>query len=261
MIRNPILKVLSVMRSHRVQALLMGGQACIFYGAAEFSRDIDILLLAEPGALNPLLRALRKLKAECIAVPPFSADYLRRGHGVHFRCHHPETKGMRIDVMSVLRGLDPFPKLWQRRTTVRISSRQVFDLLSLPDLVKAKKTQRDKDWPMIRRLVEAHYVQNQQRPTSAQISFWLKEARTPPLLIEVANRFPKVLPSCLCHRPLLSLAIPKNEPALTNAMDKEEKKVREVDRIYWEPLRKELEALRHPMNNVIKCDRRREWQP
>ena len=39
LIRNPILKVLSSIRQHRVQALLMGGQACVFYGAAEFSRD------------------------------------------------------------------------------------------------------------------------------------------------------------------------------------------------------------------------------
>jgi len=224
----------------------MGGQACIFYGAAEFSRDIDILLLAESGSLNPLLRALKELRAECIAVPPFSADYLRRGHAVHFRCRHPEAKGMRIDVMSVLRGLDPFPMLWQRRTSVRISARQIFDLLSLPDLVKAKKTQRDKDWPMIRRLVEAHYAQNQQRPSLEQISFWLQEARTPSLLIEVANRYPKALSSCLAHRPLLSLADQKTEADLTRALDEEEKKVREADRIYWEPLRKELEALRHP---------------
>jgi hypothetical protein len=27
------------MRAHHVRALLMGGQACVFYGAAEFSRD------------------------------------------------------------------------------------------------------------------------------------------------------------------------------------------------------------------------------
>ncbi len=191
------------------------------------------------------------MKAECIAVPPFSADYLRRGHGVHFRCHHPEAKGVRIDVLSVLRGLDPFPKLWQRRTTVRISSRQVFDLLSLPDLVKAKKTQRDKDWPMIQRLVEAHYAQNQQRPISEQILFWLGEARTPSLLIEVANRFPKVLPACFARRPLLSLAVQGNEKRLTSALDKEEKREREADQIYWEPLRKELEALCHPMNKVV----------
>jgi len=250
LIRNPILKVLSVMRSYHVQFLLMGGQACIFYGAAEFSRDIDILLLAKPGSLEPLSLALRELKAECIAVPPFSADYLRRGHGVHFRCHHPEANGMRIDVMSVLRGLDHFPKLWKRRTTVRISSRQVFDLLSLPDLVKAKKTQRDKDWPMIQRLVEAHYTQNQQRPTSEQILFWLKEARTPSLLIKVANRFPKAFAKCRSQRPLLSLAVLRNEAELTRALYEEEKSEREADQIYWEPLRKELESLRHPIHKV-----------
>ena len=57
------------------------------------------------------------------------------------------------------------------------------DLLALPDLVQAKKTQRDKDWPMIRRLVEAHYFQNNTKPNSAQIRFWLQELRTPQLLV------------------------------------------------------------------------------
>jgi len=36
--RNPILKVLSSIQTHRVQALLMGGHSCVFSGAAEFSR-------------------------------------------------------------------------------------------------------------------------------------------------------------------------------------------------------------------------------
>jgi hypothetical protein len=31
---------------------------------------------------------------------------------------------------------------------------------SLPDLLRAKRTQRDKDWPMTARLLEAHYYQN-----------------------------------------------------------------------------------------------------
>ena len=35
---NPILKVLSTLALHRVRHLLMGGQACVLYGAAEFSR-------------------------------------------------------------------------------------------------------------------------------------------------------------------------------------------------------------------------------
>ena len=42
---NPILKVLSTLTAHRVRYLLMGGQACVFYGAAEFSRDTDVVML------------------------------------------------------------------------------------------------------------------------------------------------------------------------------------------------------------------------
>jgi hypothetical protein len=42
LIPNPIRKVLSSMRAHRVRALLMGGQACVFYGAAEFSHDMPL---------------------------------------------------------------------------------------------------------------------------------------------------------------------------------------------------------------------------
>ena len=38
------------MRVHRVRALLMGGQACVFYGAAEFSRDTDFAVLADARA-------------------------------------------------------------------------------------------------------------------------------------------------------------------------------------------------------------------
>ena len=45
---NPILKVLSTLGSHRVRYLLIGGQACVLYGAAEFSRDTGVAVLAEP---------------------------------------------------------------------------------------------------------------------------------------------------------------------------------------------------------------------
>ena len=78
----------------------MGGQACVFYGAAEFSRDTDLAILANSENLSRLKNALEDLQATVIAVPPFEAKYLRKGHAVHFRCHHPEASGMRIDVMK-----------------------------------------------------------------------------------------------------------------------------------------------------------------
>jgi len=76
------------MRAHRVRALLMGGQACVFYGAAEFSRDTDLAIVADAANVARLRRALEDLQAEVIAVPPFELRYLRRGHAIHFRCRH-----------------------------------------------------------------------------------------------------------------------------------------------------------------------------
>ena len=71
MIPNPIRKVLSSIQTHRVRALvfhsaqdsrlktqdaklLTGGQACVFYGAAEFSRDTALALLANAANLSRL---------------------------------------------------------------------------------------------------------------------------------------------------------------------------------------------------------------
>ncbi len=242
---NPIHKVLSTLRSHRVQFLLMGGQACVFYGAAEFSRDTDIAILAEVRNLQRLSRALNELKAKCIAVPPFSIKYLKRGHAIHFRCYHPEAKGIRIDVMSVMRGVVPFTKLWQRRTTIEIASGKRYDLISLPDLVQAKKTQRDKDWPMTRRLVEAHYIQYRKMPTPEQVDFWLKELRTPSLLIKLAKKYSARLSVLRKQRPLLTLAASRDTSGLERALEDEEKLEREDDRNYWLPLIAELEQMRH----------------
>lgn len=157
MIPNPIVKVLSTLFFHGVRHLLMGGQACVFYGAAEFSRDCDIVLFADDANLDRLRAALDELRAKCIAIPPFDLRYLERGHAVHFRCEHDEARGMRLDVMTRMRGVDEFEALWDRRTTLADDAGLRFDLLGIHDLVKAKKTQRNRDWPMIQRLIEAQF--------------------------------------------------------------------------------------------------------
>jgi len=72
----------------------MGGQACVLYGAAEFSRDADFAILASPANLLRLRRALADLSAEVTAVPPFELKFLRKGHAIHFRCQHPEAVGL-----------------------------------------------------------------------------------------------------------------------------------------------------------------------
>jgi len=245
LIPNPIRKVLSTLSTHEVRCLLMGGQACVLYGGAEFSRDTDLVVLSEPANLDRLRAAMRGLRAERIAVPDLSQEHLQRGHAVHFRCRHPDVDGIRIDVMSVLRGVAPFEDLWRRRTTVTLDEGPACEVLALPDLVRAKKTQRDKDWPMIRRLIEAHYAQHQAAPSEEQVDFWFAEARTPSMLIDLAERFPERAHRISCERSAVAPAINRDADAVEAALEDEERHERHLDRQYWKPLRTELEAMRH----------------
>ena len=233
------------MAARQVRALLMGGQACVFYGAAEFSRDTDLLILADAENLQRLEAALQDLQAHRIAVPPLAAEYLERGHAVRFRCQHPEAADMRVDVMSRLRGVEPFPVLWERRTTITDADGFAHELLALPDLVQAKKTQRSKDWPMLRRLLEAHYLQHRSTPNNERVRFWLRELRTPELLIEASQTWPESAAAMTGERPLLRLARQEMLTELEAALLAEELAERQRDRLHWQPLKAELERLRH----------------
>ena len=125
------------------------------------------------------------------------------------------------------------------RSEARLTPNPIHKVLS------TLSTQRDKDWPMLRRLVEAHYATHCAQPSCEQVRFWLREARTPALLVGVAQSYPDYLERALRRRPLLSLARDALVPALEEALAAEERRERERDRLYWEPLRGELEAMRH----------------
>ena len=219
----------------------MGGQACVFYGAAEFSRDLDLLVLTDPANMALLRAALDDLQARPIAVPPFEDAYLERGHALHCRCAREDVAGLRIDLMASLRGVDRFEDLWERRTTIEVDGEPI-DLLSAADLVLAKKTQRDKDWPMIQRLVEQSYFHDEQSDDSALVEFWLRELRTPELLIRVAARHPQSARAS--GRPAVGEAIRGDLEKIADALYHEEREERGKDRKYWEPLKRELEQLR-----------------
>jgi hypothetical protein len=126
------------------------------------------------------------------------------------------------------------------------------NVLSLPDLVQAKKTQRDKDWPMIRRLVEVDYHNRSQRPSRAQKHFWLSEARTPELLIEIARRYPTLTIAVQPTRPLIQYALDGDAERLAEALIIEEQAIRAADRRWWQPLREELLVLRRQARTARK---------
>ena len=234
-----------MIRRRDVRALLMGGQACVLYGAAQFSRGLDLAVLADASNLARIRDAMQDLGAEVIAVPPFDAVFLERGHAVHFRCNHPEAAGLRVDVMARMRGVDAFATLWERRTVLATPDGETWDIMALADLVRAKKTQRDKDWPMIRALVEADYFACTAEASPDRVRLWLRELRTTSLLVEVASRHRRFAAMEAVTRPLLEAAIKADTDSLAELLIQEEQHERAMDAAYWKPLKAELEQLRH----------------
>ncbi len=145
--------------------------------------------------------------------------------------------------MSSLRGVAGFEELWARRTTLEVAG-EIVNLLAIEDLVRAKKTQRDKDWPMIRRLVEQSYFAHSRTATEELARFWLRELRTPELLVEVAGAHPDLARAEAILRPAVQAARLGQTDEVSAALESEEREERRKDREYWAPLKRELEAFR-----------------
>jgi hypothetical protein len=146
--------------------------------------------------------------------------------------------------MSKMRGVEPFEKLWKRRVVVELPGVGRLSVLALPDLVRAKKTQRDKDWPMVRRLVEADISRATEEPGRTRIAFWLRECRTFELLRDLGERYPVVAKREAARRPALRAALKGDRARTAELLQKEENRERERDRCYWAPLKAELERWR-----------------
>lgn len=244
MTSSPIPKVLSTFRRRKVRALLMGGQACILYGAAEFSRDVDFAVAVSPRNLDRLRAALRDLRAEPVYFPPLGEEALARGHACHFRCRAPGLRGVRVDLMGRMRGADAFERLWARRARLKLAQVGVVDVVSLPDLVAIKKTQRDKDWPMVRRLVDADIASAAGTASGLRRRFWLRECRSPELLCGLVGRYPADAARLARKRPAIAAARGGRIRDVERELRREEDRERRLDRRYWAPLRAELEAWR-----------------
>lgn len=242
MIPTPVQSALETLRDFEVATLLIGGQACVLYGGAEFSRDLDLMLAATPASLERLAAALAALQANVIAVPSFEPELLDRGHAVHFRCGRPDVAGLRLDVMTRPPRLGDIRAAWQRHVVFELDIGRV-SVLALEDLISTKKTQRDKDWATIGELVASDMVAHQSHADDARVGFWLREAREADTLIELTSRFPEIAVSAADGRPLLRFAIDRDRYRLEVGLAEEQIHGKEADRQYWAPLRSELETM------------------
>jgi hypothetical protein len=117
--------------------------------------------------------------------------------------------------------LPAFEDLWQRRTSIEVAGEEM-DLLGLKDLINAKKMQRDKDWPMIRRLVEQDYFRSVGSENPERIEFWLRELRTPELLSDIVKSYPAAAQLIASSRPVVQAALSSGLLAISQALRKKE---------------------------------------
>ena len=147
-----------------------------------------------------------------------------------------------------MKGTDNFQELWKRRKEIQIPVIGKIPVIDLPDLIKSKKTQRDKDWLMIKRLIESDIYRSSDNPSREKIKFWLNECKTPELLISFSSKYKDITLQLIKNRPLLKYAIEANIEKVKELLIKEEKKERELDKQYWDPLKAELETWRLKRN-------------
>jgi hypothetical protein len=189
--------------------------------------------LFEPDNLQRLRAALDDLQTSSIAVPvsdpPLDSELLRRGHAFHFRCQRPDVAGLRIDFMANLRGGAAFDELRERRTSFEFEG-QIVDVMSRMDLVAVKKTQRDKDWPMVTRLVEGFYFAAGDVPTATEVDYLLRELRTAELRLEAVTRFSDAACNVAHVRPAVQAAIDRSIERVVLSFRAEEDEVRRLDR-------------------------------
>ena len=220
----------------------MGGQACILYGVGEFSRDLDVVITTDRRSFSALQAALADLHATQLYLPALDLEPLERGHIAHVACQR--EGGLRLDICTRPPRVPDTEALWERAKHFHLPDGDV-PVLSLQDLVATKKTQRDKDWAIIGRLVEVDMSAHTSQVTPGRLTFWLQEGRDAATLIGLSKREPDVAGTVAANRPALEAALSGDMERVELELAYEQIRGKRADEAYWQPLRAELERMRH----------------
>ena len=132
---------------HRVEHLLISGQATVLYGAATFSEDIDLWIDPTAENCDRFALTLRECGARYYKLtPPLTLEYLARGHGLHFFLSGRNASEMFLDILGKPPRVGSFAAAataarWMETEWGRLH------IIDLRDLVELKKTQRLEDYP------------------------------------------------------------------------------------------------------------------
>ena len=103
---------------------------------------------------------------------------------------------------------------------------------------------------MLRRLLEADYFSTTpEQVAEEKVRFWLRELRTPELLVQVAAQYRRIAESLSEARSLIQAALARDRSAVEQGLQQEMKHEIILDREYWAPLKRQLEQLRRSLRD------------
>ena len=125
-------ELLSTFNDHKVKYLVVGGYAVSFHVQPRATKDLDILIKADPDNAAAIYAALADFGAPLTGMTP--EDFIERGK--FYRMGHPP---LMVDILPGIVGID-FDQAWQRRIEVMIDAERGLKafFISRDDLITAK---------------------------------------------------------------------------------------------------------------------------
>jgi len=244
--QNLFIKVLRALNRAKVRYLVIAGRACIFYGATEFTRDLDIWVEPETENLAQIRQAMKQLGAKQRFLPPLERKYLLKGHASHYM-----VGDFRIDILGRPPRVGSFLKAQSSAELTAIGGVSC-RIVDLANLVKMKKTQRARDYEVIQRLVDAVFEYADTHPDEQNtLGPWLaRELRTIDNLHRMAKKW-KNGKNYLrqCERPICKAVLnmehfnEKNREYLLSILEKETRELQFRDREYWRQKMREIRGI------------------
>ncbi len=130
---------------HRI-AILASGQAVVHYRLAMMSKDGDWIVRETGAACKRILEVLTRHRARYRAGAPLDPRWLAGGWSSHFEFTDPKGRRIRCDFFSHPPRVLPaaLDAMFRESTSVRLPA-----VVDIPSLIRMKRTQRAKDYPVI----------------------------------------------------------------------------------------------------------------
>ncbi len=202
--RNIYLDLTAAFNAGRLHAIISSGQAVVLHRLAFMSKDGDWILREEAETMHHILHVLSKHGARYRFGAPLDLRWMAGGWSSHFECRQDRLR-VRTDFVTRPARIDPthLAEMWNAVDP----KRPVVDRVALAEI---KKTNREKDYPIIGELARLMSDPREQ----------LLYSRSARDLLVLAQAHPQLIPELAARRPLLQ-TIFKGQSRLEEALDAE----------------------------------------